>query len=524
MPIHPVSLPISGLTAWQGFRPRPLPGGAERPRTRRGRKVAPDRWRHSWPRGGAPDVIGTGRAADRQTASTPACRTLVDLESDIPGDVAEAHLRLINDHRRRHRQLAGRRARHELRNIGYCRRPARRQYLSTAWRSISSSSPIVHNSARSSSGCGTGGCARASAMSRPSTCGRLQPDRTTSRGRRSSSFVHKVSPSSLPHHLPRSRASIVSLSLAPVVSTTPRRARLSRTVMTPAYLEPTVPVDGRVADLARPHDAGREGRPAVPHDGPPRPGGAVQGQSEFASLPGAEELIMDRGMSHFSMLGAGSVTLPVGRTRCRTSPGMWILRSRSRPIPATRSATTPASAAAGPFSEWPKAIGLAAIGDPAVVERFANVARQEYVAVGLVALHPQIRLPLRRIGERSARTPPSPCRRPAHRGFGGDRRLGLGGHDGRHFPKELPEGWGGPAFPDTAAHLPGGPGPPPPRAVCCGRCRASQVTPDHGVNEQPLLGGGVRLHACSTTRSAASRAPTASSALTGLCSTIRCLR
>ena len=48
---------------------------------------------------------------------------------------------------------------------------------------------------------------------------------------------------------------------------------------------------------------------------------------------------------------------------------------------------------AGPFSQWPEPLGLAAIGDAELVERFGDIARQEYTAVGLrVALHPQIDL------------------------------------------------------------------------------------------------------------------------------------
>ncbi|GAA1789051.1 glycoside hydrolase family 3 protein [Agromyces lapidis] len=48
---------------------------------------------------------------------------------------------------------------------------------------------------------------------------------------------------------------------------------------------------------------------------------------------------------------------------------------------------------AGTFSVWPEPMGLAAIGDEATVERFADIARQEYTAVGIrVALHPQIDL------------------------------------------------------------------------------------------------------------------------------------
>ena len=45
--------------------------------------------------------------------------------------------------------------------------------------------------------------------------------------------------------------------------------------------------------------------------------------------------------------------------------------------------------AAGGFSQWPEPIGLAATRDPALVEEFGDIARQEYLAVGIhTALHP----------------------------------------------------------------------------------------------------------------------------------------
>jgi beta-glucosidase len=48
-----------------------------------------------------------------------------------------------------------------------------------------------------------------------------------------------------------------------------------------------------------------------------------------------------------------------------------------------------ASLMAGRFSQWPEPIGLAATGDPALVREFGDIARQEYVAVGIrTALHP----------------------------------------------------------------------------------------------------------------------------------------
>jgi beta-glucosidase len=50
-----------------------------------------------------------------------------------------------------------------------------------------------------------------------------------------------------------------------------------------------------------------------------------------------------------------------------------------------------ASARSSMFSLWPESVGLAALRSPELVERFADIVRQEYVAVGLrSALHPQI--------------------------------------------------------------------------------------------------------------------------------------
>ena len=48
------------------------------------------------------------------------------------------------------------------------------------------------------------------------------------------------------------------------------------------------------------------------------------------------------------------------------------------------------SVAAGSFSQWPEPLGLAAINDPSLTRRFGDIARQEYLAVGLTqALSPQ---------------------------------------------------------------------------------------------------------------------------------------
>ncbi|KAF2737726.1 glycosyl hydrolase family 3 N terminal domain-containing protein [Polyplosphaeria fusca] len=48
---------------------------------------------------------------------------------------------------------------------------------------------------------------------------------------------------------------------------------------------------------------------------------------------------------------------------------------------------------ANQFSQWPESLGLAALRDPELVQKFAEIAREEYMAIGIrSALHPQIDL------------------------------------------------------------------------------------------------------------------------------------
>lgn len=48
---------------------------------------------------------------------------------------------------------------------------------------------------------------------------------------------------------------------------------------------------------------------------------------------------------------------------------------------------------AGSFSQWPETLGLAALRDAELVKKFADIAREEYISVGIrAALHPQVDL------------------------------------------------------------------------------------------------------------------------------------
>lgn len=111
-----------------------------------------------------------------------------------------------------------------------------------------------------------------------------------------------------------------------------------------------------------------------------------------------EDMVIGTGMTHFNVLGSA----PSAELMAAWHNKLQELAASTRlGIPVTIS-TDPrhsfsdnplAGMLSGPFSSWPETIGLAAIRDEALVERFADIARQEYTAVGIrVALHPQIDL------------------------------------------------------------------------------------------------------------------------------------
>lgn len=126
--------------------------------------------------------------------------------------------------------------------------------------------------------------------------------------------------------------------------------------------------------------------------------GNLAGADNPIHKPATETAVRDLRMTHFNLLGsAGSVCeLAQWQNRLQTlarETGLGIPVSLSTD-PRNAFTSNPGTAAmAGPFSRWPESLGLAALRDENVVERFADTARQEYLAVGLrVALHPQIDL------------------------------------------------------------------------------------------------------------------------------------
>lgn len=126
--------------------------------------------------------------------------------------------------------------------------------------------------------------------------------------------------------------------------------------------------------------------------------GDLEEPNPVFATPSAREFLETKRMTHFNLLGAA----PTGREIAAWQNALQRLAASTRlGIPVTLS-TDPrhsfsenpgASILAGPFSQWPETLGLAATRDEVLVERFADIARQEYTAVGLrVALHPQVDL------------------------------------------------------------------------------------------------------------------------------------
>lgn len=110
-------------------------------------------------------------------------------------------------------------------------------------------------------------------------------------------------------------------------------------------------------------------------------------------FPSNSEFVASKLMNHFNVLA-----IPRPRNMATWSNNIQKLAERTRlGIPVTI-ATDPrhgfsinpgTSLEAGAFSQWCEPIGLAATRDTVLVRQFANIARQEYLAMGIrLALHP----------------------------------------------------------------------------------------------------------------------------------------
>jgi beta-glucosidase len=126
--------------------------------------------------------------------------------------------------------------------------------------------------------------------------------------------------------------------------------------------------------------------------------GDLSESSSAFGVDSAEHMVNDELLTHFNVIRAADDAGGMAEWHNRlqelaagTRLGIPITLSTDPRNHFTENVGT--AATAGAFSQWPETLGFAAIGSADLVRRFADIARQEYLAVGLrLALHPQIDL------------------------------------------------------------------------------------------------------------------------------------
>lgn len=123
------------------------------------------------------------------------------------------------------------------------------------------------------------------------------------------------------------------------------------------------------------------------------PDGTLAEEASPFSPNTTSEMVLGKKMNHFNLFGS----LPARQIAEWHNRLQKLAEGTRLGIPVTISSdprhafsNNPlASMMSGSFSQWPEPIGLAATHDPQLVQEFADIARQEYLAVGIrVALHP----------------------------------------------------------------------------------------------------------------------------------------
>jgi beta-glucosidase len=159
------------------------------------------------------------------------------------------------------------------------------------------------------------------------------------------------------------------------------------------YEDPRRPVEERVEDLLSQMSLEEKAGMMFHSMLPMNPDGTlVEGESTFGPTS-TSEMVASKMLNHFNVLrGADPGTM------ARWHNSLQRLAEGTRlGIPVTVSSDprhafsdNPATSfLASDFSQWPEQLGFAAAGDESLVEQFGDIARREYLAVGIrVALHP----------------------------------------------------------------------------------------------------------------------------------------
>ncbi len=166
----------------------------------------------------------------------------------------------------------------------------------------------------------------------------------------------------------------------------------------PPYRNASLPLEQRVADLLSRMTLEEKAGLMFQDMVAPGPGGELAGANPAFGAGSTRDAVVGKHMNHFNLLGSvqdvrETATWHNRLQECAAATRLGIPVTLSTD-PRNHFSDNPGTAAtAGAFSQWPETLGLAALRSPELVERFADVARQEYLAVGIrAALHPQVDL------------------------------------------------------------------------------------------------------------------------------------
>jgi beta-glucosidase len=163
------------------------------------------------------------------------------------------------------------------------------------------------------------------------------------------------------------------------------------------FEDPRLPVEKRVEDLlgrmSLPEKAGLMFHTVIEAGAD----GTVKEAPGEISKSATSEVVLGKHLTHFNVHVLGDA-----RMAARWHNNLQAIAEQApHGIPVTISSdprhgfieNAGASFAAKAFSQWPEPLGLAALRDADLVRRFGDIARQEYVAVGIrAALHPTLDL------------------------------------------------------------------------------------------------------------------------------------
>ncbi|TID06477.1 putative beta-glucosidase C [Colletotrichum higginsianum] len=182
-------------------------------------------------------------------------------------------------------------------------------------------------------------------------------------------------------------------------STLPHLSSLARrNESLPIYKSSSYCVDDRVEDLLRRMTVQEKAGQLFQTQLQQGPNGTLDAGNATARRNSTDNMIGEKHMTHFNLVGdivdARQVAEFVNLVQQRaldTRLGIPVTLSTDPRHSFTENIGT--GFRAGVFSQWPESLGLAALRDPYLVRQFAEVAREEYVAVGIrSALHPQVDL------------------------------------------------------------------------------------------------------------------------------------